>query len=99
MTRVYRVVTTPELLPDDRNFGAQIARRDGQVVLLVPQPLLPLLVERRIERSDLFYALVLTDPRAVAKQLGWSLGQVVKSLKGLQGMLYPKETPKPRKAG
>ncbi|GEM_PF-3399180 len=97
MSRVYRVVASPDLMPDDRDFGVQLKSQNGEVVLLVPQKLLPLLVDRVIERSDMFYALVLTDPRAVAKQLNWTIHQVAKSLKGLGEIL--RRTSAPRKTG
>jgi hypothetical protein len=90
------VVTSPDRFPDDRDFGATLAYEGEEVVLLVPQKLLPLLVERVVNTSDLFYALILTDPRAVAKQLGWTIHQVTKSFRGLKSVL---ENPpvKPRK--
>lgn len=98
MPRAYRVVASPDVLPDDRDFGAKLERRKNKAtILLVPQALLPLLVERVVETSDLLYALVLTDPRAVAKQLNWSLPQVAKALRGLREVLNG--TIQPRKTG
>lgn len=87
MPRGYRVVATPERFPDDRDFGAKLAYEGEEIVLLVPQKLLPLLVERVINESEMFYALVMTDPRAVARQLDWSLTQVAKSFRGLKVVL------------
>lgn len=87
MPRIYRVVASPDIIPDDRNFGAKLERRNGERVLLVPYILLPLLVDRVVEKSDLFYALIRTDPRAVEKVLKWEHRQIVKSLKGLRILL------------
>ena len=87
MSRVYRVVASPDIIPDDRNFGARLARQNGEIVLLLPQILLPLLVDRLVETSDLFYALVTTDPRVVEKALGWEHHQIVKSRRGLRAIL------------
>lgn len=97
MSRAYRVVASPDRILDDRDFGAMLVRKDGETVLCVPIMLLPLLVDRVINTSDLFYALVLTDPRAVAKYLDWSLDQVAKALRGLRAVLQG--TTQPRKTG
>jgi hypothetical protein len=100
MPRGYRVVASPERFPDDRDFGAKLAYQGGEIVLLVPQDLLPLLVERVINESEMFYALVMTDPRAVASQLGWSLTQVAKSFRGLKVVLQnPPARPSRKRTG
>ena len=96
MSRGYRVVVTPDRFPDDRDFGATLAYEGEEIVLLVPQELLSLLVERVINESGMFYALVATDPRAVAKQLGWTVQQVAKSFRGLKVVLQNPPV-KPRK--
>jgi hypothetical protein len=98
MSRGYRVVASPERFPDDRDFGAKLVYQGEEIVLLVPQKLLILLVERVVNTSDVFYALVLTDPRAVATQLGWTLGQVTKSFRGLKVVLQNPPV-KPKKTG
>ncbi len=82
MSITRRVTTSPDLIPDDRNFGARLEAD----ALVLPQILLPLLVERVIETDDLFYALILTDPRALAAALGWSIDQVRKAKVGLAEM-------------
>ena len=100
MPRGYRVVATPERFPDDRDFGAKLAYEGEEIVLLVPQKLLPLLVDRVINESEMFYALVMTDPRAVASQMGWSLTEVAKSFRGLKSVLQsPPVRPSKKKAG
>lgn len=91
MSHVYRVVASPVLIPDDRDFGVKIVKLDGEEVLLVPCQFLPIMVERRIETSDLFYALVYTDPRSIEKILKWDHRQIVKSLQGLRVILGLRE--------
>ncbi|QQR61128.1 hypothetical protein IPH19_01540 [Candidatus Uhrbacteria bacterium] len=100
MPRGYRVVATPERFPDDRDFGAKLAYEGEEIVLLVPQKLLPLLVDRVINESEMLYALVMTDPRAVAHQLDWSLSQVTKSFRGLKAVLQnPPIRPSKKRTG
>jgi len=91
MVHVHRVTASPDLIPDDRNFGARLEKD----ALVLPEVFLPLLVDFKIETSDLFYALVLTNPRAVAVALGWTLEQVAKARKGLCELIQRSNIPPP----
>ncbi|MCE9586635.1 hypothetical protein K8R04_04995 [Candidatus Uhrbacteria bacterium] len=88
---MHRVATSPDLIPDDRNFGARLEKD----VLILPELFLPLLVEYKIETSELFYALTLTESRAVARALGWELEQVVKARRGLAHLIQKSIAPPP----
>lgn len=69
----------------DEDFGA-ILLIDR---LLLPYDFEPICEVRRIKDIELFSALVRTDPRAVARAVGWNVSQVAKAWKGLKRMLQP----------
>jgi hypothetical protein len=86
--RAFRVVGSREITPDERDFGVRFkkAGSNGHVeyVLEVPHVLTPLLAEREVKDTKLFFALLLTDVPAVARALNWTAVQVIKARAGLQ---------------
>lgn len=69
----------------DEDFGA-ILLVDR---LLLPYDLEPICDVRHIKDLELLTALIRTDPRAVARAVGWNVPQVAKAWKGLKRMLEP----------
>lgn len=85
MTKGLKLEFRRDLPLSDEDFGA-ILLIDR---LLLPYDFEPICEVRRVRDIELFSALVRTDPRAVARAVGWNVSQVAKAWKGLKSILQP----------
>ncbi len=74
-----------DLFLEEEDFGAMIVNDR----LWLPQNFEPICFSMKIDNSALFVALVRTDPREVARAIGWDVPKIMKALKGLRKMLAP----------
>lgn len=70
---------------DGDDFGAMMING----MLALPWDLHPICQTRNIHDSALFVALIKTDPRAVARAIGWDIPRLMKALQGLHKILEP----------